>query len=506
MTDQTTPSRIGILVVAYNAASTLAAVLDRIPKDFRPRITEVIVSDDSSTDSTYLVGLGYRQVTEDLHLTVVRNAKNLGYGGNQKVGYRWAVEHDLDIVVLLHGDGQYAPELLPEMVAPLEAGAADAVFGSRMIERGAARKGGMPMYKYVGNRILTAIENKALGTSFSEFHSGYRAYRVDALRRLDFEAYSDDFDFDTEIIIGMVDHRMRIEEIPIPTYYGDEICYVNGMRYARQVVADVLSYRLRQATSPPVPSSSSPGEADPVDHYPLKSHALTSHGRLVARSTSERPLRVLDLGCGAGFVSHQLRQRGHHVTGIDHRQAPGVEERTDAFVAADLGEGLPAHVSGPFDLVVLGDVLEHLRHPEVLLGDLHAVLGAGGAVLASVPNFSHWYPRGRVACGAFGYDKQGILDEDHVRFFTRRSIQRLFAETGWKVTRREAIGVPWERLIREGSAAERAVRTIERPGLLLRETLFAYQFLFELVPAHVAGSQASSASTGELSLSVAGSS
>ena len=135
-------ARVGIVVVAYNAAATLAKVLDRIPKEFRSRVAEVFVSDDSSTDATYLVGLGYRQVVDDLRLSVVRNPENLGYGGNQKVGYRWAIEQGLDIVVLLHGDGQYAPEFLPQMVAPLELGSADAVFGSRMLERGAARKGG----------------------------------------------------------------------------------------------------------------------------------------------------------------------------------------------------------------------------------------------------------------------------------------------------------------------------------------------------------------------------
>lgn len=480
-------TRIGVLIVAYNAASTLAQVLDRIPKDFRSRITEVIVADDSSTDATYLVGLGYKELTKDIPLTVVRNPKNLGYGGNQKVGYRWAIEHDLDVVVLLHGDGQYAPELLPEMVAPIESGKADAVFGSRMLEPGAARKGGMPAYKYIGNRILTKLENKALGTSLSEFHSGYRAYRVDALRRLDFESYSDDFDFDTEIIIDLVDRRMRIEEIPIPTYYGDEICYVNGMRYARQVAQDVLAYRLRQMTDPPSTGGADPAGEQPVDAgaesdpYPRKVHPLTSHGRLLARSVSDRPLQVLDLGCGAGFLSEELRDRGHHVTGIDHRQMPGSEQRFDRFITADLGSGLPPEVEGPFDLVLLGDVLEHLRRPEILLRDLHRVVPPSASVLATVPNFAHWYPRARVLIGAFGYDKRGILDDDHVRFFTLRTIRRLFADTGWKESRRETIGVPWETMLRPGGPGEGFVRFFERVGLAVRGTLFAYQFLFELV-------------------------
>ena len=153
--------RIGILVVAYNAASTLAKTLDRIPPEFRHRIDEVFVCDDASPDRTYLVGLGYQQTQHDLPISVIRHEQNLGYGGNQKAGYQLAREHDLDIIVLLHADGQYAPEFLPTMVEPLERGQADAVFGSRMMEKGAARRGGMPAYKFLGNKILTKIENCA---------------------------------------------------------------------------------------------------------------------------------------------------------------------------------------------------------------------------------------------------------------------------------------------------------------------------------------------------------
>ena len=200
--------KIGILVVAYNAESTLASVLDRIPVDFRSRSTEVIISDDHSHDSTYLVGVGYKE-SSDLPIEVIRQSKNLGYGGNQKAGYRLAIERGLDIVVLLHGDGQYAPECLPEIVAPIEAGQADAVFGSRMMIKGSARKGGMPLYKFVGNRILTTAENAALGTNLSEFHSGYRAYSVRALEKLPFENNADGFNFDTQIIIQLHDSGQR---------------------------------------------------------------------------------------------------------------------------------------------------------------------------------------------------------------------------------------------------------------------------------------------------------
>ena len=230
-------------MVAYNAVATLAGVLDRVPADFRPRITQIFVCDDASEDATYLVGLGYKQAFPDLPLTIIRNPRNLGYGGNQKVGYKLAIENKLDIVVLLHGDGQYAPECLEQMVEPLARGDCDAVLGSRMLVKGAARGGGMPLYKFVGNKVLTRFQNAVLKTSLSEFHSGYRAYSVAALAAIAFERNSDDFNFDTQIIIQLLDARMRIREIPIPTYYGDEISYVNGLRYAKDVSLDVVRYR-----------------------------------------------------------------------------------------------------------------------------------------------------------------------------------------------------------------------------------------------------------------------
>src|SRR5205807_3028970 len=127
---------------------------------------------------------------------------------------------------------QYAPECLPDLVGPVMTGEADAVLGSRMMSRFAALKGGMPMYKYVGNKILTFLQNRILHSSLTEFHSGYRLYSVKALERLPFDRNTDDFHFDTEIIIQLLRAGLRIKEVPIPTYYGDEIRYVKGIKYA----------------------------------------------------------------------------------------------------------------------------------------------------------------------------------------------------------------------------------------------------------------------------------
>ncbi len=473
ISDRSEFPRIGVLVVAYNAVSTLAQVLDRIPRTFRSRVTDVFVCDDASQDATYLVGLGYKQITDDLPLTIIRHSTNLGYGGNQKAGYRLAIEHDLDIIVLLHGDGQYAPECLEDLVAPLERGECDAVFGSRMMIKGAARKGGMPLYKYVGNKILTRFENGMLGTELSEFHSGYRAYSVQALSRIAFDRNSDGFDFDTQIIVQLIDAGKRIVEIPIPTYYGDEICYVNGVKYAKNVCMAVLRYRLGRL-------GFASGEIGGIgEEYALNEGEESSHAVILRWLAQLPPARILDLGCSGGLLSDRIRALGHTVIGVDILELPTVRDRVDRFIQSDLDRGLPPEVDaeGPFDVVLAADVLEHVRAPELVLAQSRDVLTPRGVLVASVPNFGHWYARGRTALGLFDYDQRGIFDSGHVRFFTRSGFMRRLRAAGFSVVRDEATCVPRDVLASNKSAMVQAVRTVDRLAVSLRPTLFGYQFV-----------------------------
>jgi 2-polyprenyl-3-methyl-5-hydroxy-6-metoxy-1,4-benzoquinol methylase len=479
--------RVGVLIVAYNAESTLASVLDRLPASFRSTVEQVLVCDDASTDATHAIGLAY-QATSDLPVTIVRHPYNLGYGGNQKSGYRLAISLGLDVVVLLHGDGQYAPEVIENLVAPLADGSADAVFGSRMMSKGAARSGGMPLYKYVGNRILTTAQNALVGVNLSEWHSGYRAYRVDALADLPFVSYSDGFDFDTEIILGMHEAHKRIVEVPIPTYYGDEICYVDGMRYARDVMADVVRHRLRKLGF---------GAGEPemsAGPYELKTSPHSSHGVLLSWLAETEPGSVLDVGCSDGRFGELVRGHGHRVVGVDVVKHEGVGARLDGFIEADLNVGLPDETGVGFDVIVAADVLEHTIDPGALLDDLAGRLARDGSILVSVPNFAHWYPRARVALGRFDYDERGLLDRGHLRFFTRRSFERLLRAHRLAIVRRAVVGSPAELLVRSPTGLSgdeaptlsarlaRGAGAVDRAATSVWPTLFAYQFLYELTP------------------------
>jgi glycosyltransferase involved in cell wall biosynthesis len=238
--------RIGILVVAYNAESTLEKVIQRIPPDVYSKIEEIFVFDDASSDGTYEAGRSLMRDARGEKLRIFRNPVNLMYGGNQKKGYQYAIGRGLDIVVLLHADGQYAPEVMQEILTPLETGQADMVMGSRMMIKGAALRGNMPMYKYVGNKILTWSENRLSGLRLSEFHSGYRAYSVHALKQIPLDLMTWNWHFDTQIILQFLKKGFRIREVPIPTYYGDEICHVNGMLYAWNCVKETLKYAVKE--------------------------------------------------------------------------------------------------------------------------------------------------------------------------------------------------------------------------------------------------------------------
>jgi glycosyltransferase involved in cell wall biosynthesis len=464
------PKRIGIIVVAYNAASTLAKVLDRIPLDFIPRITQILICDDASEDETYLVGLGYKQVDgRRLPLEVLRNPLNVGYGGNQKIGYTWAIEHDLDIVVLLHADGQYAPELLPEIVAPLERGDADAVFGSRMMTPGGARKGGMPIYKLIGNKVLSTIENRLAGAELSEWHSGYRAYSVAALRDLPFLDNADGYHFDTQIIIQFHEAGKRIAEIPIPTYYGDEISYVNGPRYAVDIVKDVIKYRAHKMGI---------GRGDTAfatSLYEPKAGSDTATGRMLAWLSGAPAGRVLVLGVEAELVGAELRGAGHEVVVLLDPERAAALPDDPMLRAADLDHGVPDAAGADFDIVVAVDALGRVRDSSRLLAELRRVMRPGGRLLASVPNFGHWYPRARVLTGRWQYDARGLLDEGQVHFFTRDEVTRRLGDARFEPRRRETVGLPRQP---DGS---RALGVVDGLGITLRPTLFAYQYLYEVV-------------------------
>ena len=236
-------SKLLIFIVAYNHEKTIESVIKRIPKKLTNLYDlEILIIDDASSDKTFEISkkIQRNQKKNNLRVKVFYNPINQGYGGNQKIGYHYSIKKKFDFVVLLHGDGQYAPEELPKLLNGLQNDKLDVVIGSRMIKKKNALKGGMPLYKLIGNIILTKIQNFFLNKNLAEFHSGYRIYSVKSLKSIPFHLNTNDFHFDTEILIQLFLINSKIKEISIPTFYGNEICHVNGMKYAFNIIKTTL--------------------------------------------------------------------------------------------------------------------------------------------------------------------------------------------------------------------------------------------------------------------------
>ena len=464
--------RVLIFIVAYNAETTITSVLNRIPASLRRPGVEVLIIDDSSKDRTFATGLKHEDREGEFRITILRNPENQRYGGNQKLGYRYAIDNGFDIVALVHGDGQYAPEKLPDLIEPFIKGEADAVFGSRMMRKQDALAGGMPLYKWIGNQVLTAFENFMLGTNLSEFHSGYRLYSVEALKKLPFERNANDFHFDTDIIIQLHFAGMRIVELPIPTFYGDEICRVNGVKYALDCCRAVVRAKLHSKNL----LYDRKYDVGPVEEiYDLKLGYDSSHERAIQ---SVKPgARILDIGCGRGYVAELMAERAGHVTGLDQYSPDKSEKANVNYRKWDIeAEPVPVDVAD-YDQVFMLDIIEHLKDPEAFLEMLRAkAVNKRPEIILTTANIAFFVTRMMLFLGQFNYGRKGILDRTHTRLFTWSSLRELFEQTGYNVLEIKGIPAPFPKVIGKGIFGK-VVMAIN--GFLVKlwgfRSLFSYQ-------------------------------
>lgn len=434
--------RIGIFVIAYNAERHIEQTLARIPEEVWREIEVVYVVDDCSTDNTTACAIRYPDRTGKLR--VLRNRTNLRYGGNQKLGYQFALDQDLDIVVLLHADGQYAPESLTAMLNPLIQDRADIVLGSRMIRRADALAGGMPRYKYIGNVVLTKIENQLGDMSLAEFHTGYRAYSVGFLRKIPFWENSDEWHFDTHILFQARQAEGRIAEVPIPTYYGDEICHVNGLVYGLNCILSACSfwlYRKGILYSRKYDVARSGSRYSEKFNDPMSSHTLIWQW-LQAKA---RPgMHVLELGVGDASLTRKMHDAGFVVDGveIDAEAAETARTYCRAVHVDDLNDLDRLGLEGEYDIVLAADVLEHLVKPEYVLSRLKTLLKRDGLLIVSLPNIANIYVRVNLLLGRFPTHRKGLLDETHLHCYTLSTMRRLLEKTGWLVSEEQVTAIP----------------------------------------------------------------
>jgi glycosyltransferase involved in cell wall biosynthesis len=231
--------KILIIMPAYNAGKTIERVFARIPDYVKKRVGKYVVVNDGSSDNTEAALARLERQYPDL--VVLKHEKNRGYGAAEKTLLNYALKEGAEVAILLHSDGQYSPEKIPDLIKPFDNDQADIVQGSRMMGNGAL-KGGMPLYKFLANKALTLIENLSFGMKMAEFHSGYMIYARKALLEIPFNKLSDSFDFDLEMLVMAKIKGLKIVEVPIPTIYADETSHLDPIKYGFDVLKVVRDY------------------------------------------------------------------------------------------------------------------------------------------------------------------------------------------------------------------------------------------------------------------------
>lgn len=252
--------KILIFIPAFNTEDQIYNTFNLIPFSMLVKLAFVsyLIINDCSTDDTNLEINRIINNKKKLKIFVINNKKNLGYGGFQKLAFNFSIIYNFNFCIMLHADGQYHPKYLPKFIKLLNKHSTHnhkniyqklfiaGVFGSRMINWKNALKGNMPIYKFIGNKVLTFIQNILLSTKFSEFHSGYRSYNINALKIVNFNKLKNNFHFDTEIILEFLKKNFSIKEFPIMTHYGNEVSHLKSIPYGLSILKITISFFLKK--------------------------------------------------------------------------------------------------------------------------------------------------------------------------------------------------------------------------------------------------------------------
>jgi glycosyltransferase involved in cell wall biosynthesis len=486
--------RLLIFILSYNAERHIESVFEDIPPRYKNNAdTQILLIDDVSVDKTVEVARAWVTRTGLTNVRIFRNSINQGYGGNQKVGYTYAIREGFDVVVMLHGDNQYTPKALPELLAPFERDPdIDCVLGVRFGQRYSPLRGGMPLYKYVGNRILTTVQNRLANAELSEWHTGYRAYSTAALSKTGFALNTNDFHFDTEILLQFIRSNAKVVEVNIPTHYGDEICHVDGLRYAKDVIKASFKFMLQKYNlfydvryHPEVIFSKPDYTFDSVfdrNGGPSNPHLVVCQDPSLIPAEA----RVLDIGCSHGWVSDELVRRGCQVTGTDTMSPAKVSTTLSRYEQIDLETEehrlLELVREGDFDVILMIGVVERLSIPERLLLHLSSlpreraprfVFGAANVAFLAV--------RLMLLFGHFNYVDRGILDFRHKRLFSVHTLRTMLEQTGFLVQREIFIPFPFE-VLGFGPRVTRFLKRVNMALIKMRPRLFAFQIVIEALP------------------------
>ncbi len=466
--------KVLIFIVCFNDEKSIEGVLGQIPKEVFENTsfeTEILIIDNHSSDRTFYAARDFADSHPQWKFTILYNPRSQGYGGNQKIGFRYAIKNGFDAVVLLHGDGRYAPQQVGEMIGPVLAGEGDAVLGSRMIRQRQALKDGMPLYKWIGNIALTSVQNRILGSRLSEFHSGYRAYSVRAIEHIPYEHNSDGFDFDTDIIIQFLDTGKRIKEIAVPTFWGSEIAGAHGLRYSLRVLCSSILSRVMRLGIYYHPKF----DYEPETNYRYREKFGYPSSHQFALEQVKAGTTVVDIGCGPGFMAEQLARKNVRTISIDRQIQQRTREHSSQCIEADADKYDFADDFGKVDYILVLDIIEHLKSPERLLRVLRERFSRDcPTVIITTGNIAFLPLRVSLLFAGFHYGRRGILDMDHTRLFTFSSLRRTLRLNGYEIVSCRGLPAPFPLAVGNGWLA-RFLLVVNRILIAVSKSVFSYQ-------------------------------
>ena len=471
-----------ILICLYTVninEKLVLAILNKIQKPISDWDHEILILINSSGVSIAKAVDDTIKNLKSFNVRILFNLQNLGYGGNQKLAFYYAIKHKFDVVLLLAGSGQYAPEQIEEMVSILEDEKTQAVVGSRFLSKSSAVKNQMPFYKYLGIKAITFFQNLILGMKFSEFHSGFRAYRVKALAEIPYAFNSNGRQFDTEILVQLKLRGFNLQEIPVSSLKGEAHPILDYIQYGWEGMSTAIKTRLHQMSISYERKFDIGNISSDCYKAELKTDYPSSH-QFAINEVSEK-LKVLDIGCGNALVGNELKKNGCYVEGIDF-EPPIETSNIDKFTQLNLNNSNLEIPVCDFDYVLLMDVLEHLDEPERFVYNLRVkAKGKSPKIIVSVPNIGFINNRVQLLFGRFDYGIRGIMYLGHKRMFTFNAISKIFEQAGFKIVKCDGVPAPFPAAIGD-NLISRLFLAINQGLIKFLPRLFSYQIFLVAVP------------------------
>jgi len=454
-------------------------ILDQIPKSVANWDHEILILINSSGESISKAVDKSIKNQKCFNIRILFNLQHLGYGGNQKMAFYYAIKHNFDFVLLVAGSGQYDPKQLEQLAFSLASSNSQALIGSRFLEKGNNIKNQMPIYKYLGIKTITFLQNLILGMNFSEYHSGFRIYRTKALAEIPYAFNSHGRQFDTEVLIQLKLRGFKLQELPVSSLPGKTHPILDYINYGIGSLWASLQMKLHQMSLSyerkfDVGNVSIDGYRDEIKlGYP------SSHQFAIDEVTENK--RVLDIGCGNALIGSELKNQGCYVEGIDFERPRG-EKNIDKFTQLNLNESNLEILTHEFDYVLLMDVLEHLDDPENFVYNLRVkAKGKAPKIVVSVPNIGFINNRIQLLFGRFDYGIRGTMYLGHKRMFTFNAIAKLFEQAEFKIIKCKGIPAPFPVAI--GNNWISNLFLIINQGLIkILPRLFSYQIFLVAVP------------------------